>query len=283
MRGVVRWAWPRTPGRAPPPAPAPPSPGSPEPGGGGGGGDHGGDGARGGSCGTRAAPWRPPSAAPSRTRSTGSAAAGPLPGRPHVSEPRPGAARPSPAPASPVLAPSARAGAGPLPPAGAGGGGRRGGRRGSPPGRRRGCECDGGEAEVRPGCRGDAWGRVRGPSWRRRRRESGYREPSASLVISRCFGSPTPRAGEREGPLRPTLLPGAGLGCFWCRDLGTGMVLLQALEAPREVSRALPPLPGSRAQLSGEQGTAVDGPPPPALLQALPAPAGRAGDGWVIE
>ena len=74
-----------TPGRAPPPAP--PSLGCPEPGGGGGGGGgHGGDGARGCSGGaggwTRGAPWRRPSAAPLRTRSTGSAAAGPPPGPP---------------------------------------------------------------------------------------------------------------------------------------------------------------------------------------------------------
>lgn len=44
----------------------------------------------------------------------------------------------------------------------------------------------------------------------------------------------------------------------------------------------LPP-PVSRVQLSGGQWTAVDAPPLPTLLQALPALTGRAGDGWVIE
>lgn len=60
-------------------------------------------------------------------------------------------------------------------------------------------------------------------------------------------------------------------------DLGKGMVFLAAFESPREVSRALPS-PGHRVQLSGSGDTRS-----PALLQALLAAAGRAGDGRVIE
>lgn len=60
-------------------------------------------------------------------------------------------------------------------------------------------------------------------------------------------------------------------------DLGKGMVFLAAFESPREVSRALPS-PRHRVQLSGSGDTRS-----PALLQALLAAAGRAGDGRVIE
>ena len=65
------------------------------------------------------------------------------------------------------------------------------------------------------------------------------------------------------------------------------MAFLAALEPPREVSRALfparVPCPVVWGGWGVGKGTAVDVPPPPALLQALLAPPGRAGDGWVIE
>ena len=78
-----------------------------------------------------------------------------------------------------------------------------------------------------------------------------------------------------------------GRECIRHRNLGPGIAFLAALEPPREVSRALlparVPCPVVWGGWGVGKGTAVDVPPPPALLQALLAPPGRAGDGWVIE
>lgn len=190
---------------------------------------------------------------------------GPSRGHPHVSGPRPGVARPSPAPASP--SPFKPLPPGPTPArllwrgpgaagGGEGGGGPRWGRGGAASAmaaeRRSALGAAGGGVGACPGAFLEAVARGEQVS-------GALRVPRHLRVLP---GSPSPRAREQEGLWRPILLPGAGLGCSWGRDLGTGMVILEALEAPREGSRALPPLPGSRAQLSGEQGTAVDGPHP---------------------
>lgn len=187
---------------------------------------------------------------------------GPLPGRPHVSEPRPGAARPSLFWAPPIQAPSALASSGPLPPAGGAGVGRWGGRGGSGLGVAEGLRA---RWWLRSslGTGGTRGGVPGGPSWRRRRGESAARRPPRVLPIS----WPLPRPPSSSSVGVGGLFPSHPLGLVWGRDASGAEIWEQDWCSWRPLN-PLGKFPvifsprGSRAQLSGGQGTAVNVPRP---------------------
>lgn len=204
---------------------------------------------------------------------------GPRRGGPHVSEPRPGTAWPSPRLGAPSSSPFRLL---PVRPASSGPGQQR-----ERWGRRRGS------------VQGLAWG-LRARRWLRSSLEPVGRVgacPGAFLEET-ARGKPCPAPSASPGPSRVPEPHGVGVGglfsshplCrMWDRDASGARAWeqewcsWQTLNPHREVSRGLVSIE-SRVQLSGGQGGQLWlSPLPPALLQALPAPPGRAGDGWAIE
>lgn len=193
---------------------------------------------------------------------------GPLPGRPHVSEPRPGAAQPSPAWAPLIQAPWVFARSARFL--------RPGGRRRGEVGRAAGVGTGGHVgaagamvAEVRPRNRWDAWGCVRGPSWRR----------WLPRLLTSSWPIPGPRTPGRGswGALSIPSVPGVGRECTRRRNLGPGIAFLAALESPQEVSRALlparVPCPVVWGGWGGGEGDSCGCPPAPSPASGSPSTA----------